>query len=177
MFNIRTSTFETNSSSSHSIVVTKQDHPIEKIEDCYHVLDGKVDFWDRDLQFGRSPFDVLTNWYGRLCYAIASFGEERLEEIENACRRHIPSFKGFDIPKYRPWWNEGEEERPYYGEIDHQSMGLLQSFLFKHDLSLEDFIFNDRYIVIIDGDEYCVFDTLMETPMFTPDAIEDMERA
>ena len=53
-------------------------------------------------------------------------------------------------------------------------MGLLKAALNKYGVSLEDFIFNDRFIIVIDGDEYGVFDTLIETDMFNKNAVEDI---
>lgn len=49
---------------------------------------------------------------------------------------------------------------PEYGYIDHQSSGLLQGFLRKNDISIEDFLTCKKYYVIIDGDEYCEWDKL-----------------
>lgn len=45
-------------------------------------------------------------------------------------------------------------ESVVYGSIDHQSFGLLQSFLENENISLKDFLINKKYVVIIDGDEY-----------------------
>lgn len=50
---------------------------------------------------------------------------------------------------------------PYYGNIDHQSDGMLQAFLEKQHVSLEDFLFKPRYVIVIDGDEYCELDKIV----------------
>lgn len=178
MITIRKGVFETNSSSSHSIVLTKENHQSETIADSNMIdggwrvnKDGIMDFWcEEDLEFGRSPFELLTDWYGRLRYAIASYGndKERLKDIEEICQRHIAGFVCFKFKKDR--WDNQE----YHGYVDHQSTGLLQAALKKHNTSLEDFIFNDKYIVVIDGDEYCVFDTLIKTDLFNNNAVEDI---
>ena len=44
---------------------------------------------------------------------------------------------------------------PEYGYIDHGSAGLLQGFLKKNNISIEDFLTHKKYYVIVDGDEYC----------------------
>ena len=54
------------------------------------------------------------------------------------------------------------DDVPFYGYVDHQSMGLLQRFLEKHKLSLEDFLKDPKYIVIIDGDEYCAWQKMFD---------------
>ncbi len=51
---------------------------------------------------------------------------------------------------------------PYYGDIDHQSMGLLQSFLNKHNITLEQFLADPKYVIIIDGDEYCTWSKMFK---------------
>ena len=54
-------------------------------------------------------------------------------------------------------------ELSYFGEVDHQSCTLLQSFLEREKISLEDFLINRQYIVIIDGDEYCAWDKFLKS--------------
>ena len=165
MIQIRKGVFETNSSSSHSIVITKENKPQKEMIEYNYLNDkGKLRLWEDELTFGRTPFAILNNWMGRLCYAIAAKHDSMMDEIEAVCYAHIAGFTGFEFDKSR--WSGTEE----YGYIDHQSYGLLEELLKK--TTLEDFIFNDRYIVIIDGDEYNVFDTLMETPLFTRENIE-----
>ena len=133
-----------------------------------------MDFWyEGDLEFGRSPFDLLTDWYGRLRYAIASYGgdKDKLNDLEEICQRRIENFDHFKFKEDR--WENGE----YHGYVDHQSIGLLNAALGKYSVSLEDFIFDDRFIVVIDGDEYNVFNTLVDTDMFNKDAVEDITSA
>lgn len=88
-YQIRKSVWETNSSSMHSLVVTKKNSNIrmtqEEIrhefyldEDWYrehHKNDKKevikIDPWDNE--FGRSPFNVLVTFRDKLAYAIAEY--------------------------------------------------------------------------------------------------------
>ena len=173
MIQIRKGIFETNSSSSHSIVITKNDKPADgMIDGDWHVgNDGFIDFWyNEDLDFGRTPFDLLSDWWGRLRYCIASYAgdKEKIKEIEEICQRRISGFVGFKFAKDR------FDNSDYQGYVDHQSSGLLQAALKKYNIPLEDFIFNDRYIVVIDGDEYCVFDTLVESDIFNKANVDDI---
>jgi len=46
---------------------------------------------------------------------------------------------------------------PDYGSIDHQSKGLLTSFLKSNNLSLEDYLVRKDIITIITGDEFSTF--------------------
>lgn len=82
-YQIRKGCFETNSSSAHSLVVTKKNSNVrmtqQEIRDEYY-LDEE---WNKgkniicldkyDNEFGRSPFSVLTTFRDKLTYAIAEY--------------------------------------------------------------------------------------------------------
>ena len=71
---IRRGVFETNSSSMHSIVVTNNDIKNVSTKDYFWVwkspCNSKISFWGSDIEFGRSPFDVLGTAYDKLKYAL-----------------------------------------------------------------------------------------------------------
>ena len=169
MINIRKGTFETNSSSSHSLVVFKESNNAANDELWRLGDDGKLYIYANELEFGRGPFELLTDWYGRLRYAIASC-PDKIEEIEAACYKNVPGLTTIKYPG--EGWNN--KNTPYYGYVDHQSVGLLENFLNTHNITLEEFIFNDKYMVVIDGDEYCIFDTLQHTPAWNKDSVEEV---
>jgi len=60
---------------------------------------------------------------------------------------------------------------PEFGTIDHQSMGLLKRFLKDNDLSLEDYLVRKDIVVVIDGDEYCELDNLIECGLINKNSI------
>ena len=62
--------------------------------------------------------------------------------------------------KERVTRSDYEYVTPDYGYVDHQSSGLLEGFLKKNNISVEDFLTCKKYYVIIDGDEYCEWDKL-----------------
>ena len=209
---IRKNCFETNSSSMHSIVVTKDKGQYSKEEftdDLYIWKDGKLNVWDSELEFGRYPFHILTTFKDKLMYAIASFcggytddekADEAFDEIEKIAKKYIPELKEIKLPEKREsifikedgteigpsgvwaedddefYYHNGKEKEhvirseyvnvsPDYGYVDHQSSGLLMSFLKRKHISLEEFLTNKKYVVIIDGDEYCYWETLMKSSL------------
>lgn len=163
MLQIRKGVFETNSSSSHAIVVGKKDS-MASLEDAKWRLDdnGMIEFYEGDLEFGWG-FDILINWYDRLRYAVASCADmcddDTLDRISSLCEKRIPGCKGLDLSEVK-------------GVIDHQSMGLFQEALSK--ISLEDFIFNDRYAVIIDNDNSALFTQIMACPFYSADNVQEI---
>lgn len=60
---------------------------------------------------------------------------------------------------------------PKFGGIDHQSCGVLKNFLAKNNLTLEDYLVRKDIVVIIDGDEYCVFISLIDCGLVDKDNI------
>ena len=58
---------------------------------------------------------------------------------------------------------EYTESEVIYSHIDHQSFGLLGGFLSKNNISLRDFITKAKYMVAIDGDEYCELENIMKS--------------
>ena len=169
MINIRNNVFETKSSSSHNLVVFKGNYEVpDHIDPEWYVDNNGIlkIYFQNDLEFGRAPFELLTNWYRRLCFAIASC-PDRIKEIEEACFRHLDGVYEIQYPT-DIWGNGGS----YYGYIDHQSTGLLSKVMALENITFDDFIFNDKYMVVIDGDEYCIFDTLQQTPAWNQDNVE-----
>ena len=64
------------------------------------------------------------------------------------------------------WWNY---ETYNTGSVDEN---ILSGFLEKHNISLEEFITNKKYVVIVDGDEYCTWDKLKSSGLVKLEEIE-----
>lgn len=58
-----------------------------------------------------------------------------------------------------------------FGGIDHQSAGLLQGFLKKYNISLEDFLVRKDIVVIIDNDNSCILSDMIEAGLVNMDNI------
>ena len=52
-------------------------------------------------------------------------------------------------------------------------MGIVQSYIEKHNLSLEEFLINKKYIIILDGDEYDMWGTMKESGLVNLDFIKE----
>ena len=224
-FTVRNGVWETNSSSMHSIAVTKTDEKYAQEEMLSDLWVDKNGTWNlkyrsEDLNFGRFPFQVLTTFAEKVKYVIASKGyywhgtyqkvshemEILLELITEIC----PAIKNIRWPtQYETAYRdqEGNEldyddlhyeygdglgyhyikdgkkypavkdddyevELNYYGDIDHQSSGLLEGFLKKEGITLKDFLSKKKYIVIIDGDEYCSWNTYKAAKIINIDYID-----
>lgn len=161
MKQIRHNVFETNSSSSHSLVITtdNEHYTREEINDEFYLTkEGKVRLWESSLEFYRSPFDILATFKDKLRYAIASSNGNLVDECRKICREYIDGFTDFEFDTKDYVWDsevkdyvEADEPVPNYGGTDDYE---IEGWLKKYNVSLEEFLTNKRYIVVVDGDEY-----------------------
>lgn len=161
MIQIRDNTFETNSSSSHSLIITDFDGkytPEEMMKGIYLWEDKETRMYESNLEFYRSPFSLLATFESKSRYAIASSDGRLADEVEKIWRKYIPNFNGFKFDmkteEYdydKKEWVDLDEPKPIYGGTDdYQIEGWLKGY----NVSLEDFLTMRRYMVVCDGDEY-----------------------
>jgi hypothetical protein len=180
---IRRGVFETNSSSMHSIVVTKNDVVKKGYFDYYSSpCNKKISLtWSDDIEFERSPFEILATAIEKFYYAVASFlggatyehllddnePDEYLKEMmasfDSLASSIFEDCNGVDYPDKLDCYS--------LGHVDHESCGLLKHFLEIENISLEEFIKNPKYIVVIDGDEYCVFNSMKKAGLIKEENI------
>ena len=160
MIQIRDNTFETNSSSSHSLIITDFDGkytPEEMMKGIYLWEDKETRMYESNLEFYRSPFSLLATFESKSRYAIASSQGHLADEVEKIWRKYIPNFNGFKFDmkteEYdydKKEWVDLDEPKPIYGGTDdYQIEGWLKSY----NVNLEDFLTMRRYMVVCDGDE------------------------
>ena len=166
MKQIRRNVFETNSSSSHSLVITTDDEHYnrEEINKDFYMTDGIVRFWDSSLEFYRSPFDMLVTFRDKLRYAIASSNGNLVNQCRELCQKYVDGFVDFKFDKIDYVWDsevedyvETDDPIPNYGGTDDYQ---IEGWLKHYNISLEEFLTNKRYIVVVDGDEYCVWSNI-----------------
>lgn len=172
MKQIRFNTFETNSSSSHSFVITDFEGRYSQEEIMEHVFlweGGKAVMWPSDLEFGRSPFDFLNNFASKTRYAIAASNGRLVPQIVEVWKKYVPGFSHFEFDeKYRVWDEEKQkyvdtdEDNPVY-EYGYTDDYMIEGWLKKYNVSVEDFLTMKRYIVVCDGDESCIWDRVRDS--------------
>ena len=161
MIQIRDNTFETNSSSSHSLIITDFDGKYtleEMMKGIYLWEDKETRMYESNLEFYRSPFSLLATFESKSRYAIASSQGHLADEVEKIWHKYIPNFNGFkfdmkteEYDYNKKEWVDLDEPKPIYGGTDdYQIEGWLKSY----NVSLEDFLTMRRYMVVCDGDEY-----------------------
>ena len=176
MINIRKNTFETNSSSSHSLVITDTNNghytPEEALKELHWMRDGIWSPWD-DMYFGRSPFQVLYTFKDKLRYAYAcaptrvsgpdknghyTYSRE-FYKVTDVVKKFIPEFKGVDF---------GKKSDRHIGTDDC----LLPQWLKKLNMPLIEFLTNKNVIVICDGDEYQIWSDMKKLGVINTEKIK-----
>lgn len=161
MIQIRDNTFETNSSSSHSLIITDFDGKYtsdEMMKNIYLWADKETRMYESNLEFYRSPFSLLATFESKSRYAIASSDGRLADEVEKIWHKYIPNFNGFKFDmkteEYdydKKEWADLDEPKPIYGGTDDYE---IEGWLKSYNVSLEDFLTMRRYMVVCDGDEY-----------------------
>ena len=176
MRQIRNGVFETNSSSMHSLVIKKNSeyYTHEEMVDDLWLHDGVWKIWDSDrITFGRSPFDCLNTFESKVRYALASLcgwhsdAEEKFKEIEQQVTEVVPECIEIKLPT--AWYYGEDDERLSYGSVDED---ILTPFLENTGITLKEFLTNKKYVVIVDGDEYCIWNSLKDSGLVNTDEIE-----
>lgn len=160
MIQIRDNTFETNSSSSHSLIITDFDGkytPDEMMNGIYLWEDKKKRMYESHLEFYRSPFSLLATFESKSRYAIAASNGRLADKVEELWYKYIPNFNGFEFDtkdeEYdydKKEWVDLDEPKPVYGGTDDFE---IEGWLKNYNVSLEDFLTMRRYMVVCDGDE------------------------
>ena len=173
MKQIRHNVFETNSSSSHSLVITtdNEHYTREEINKNFYITkEGKVILWESSLEFYRSPFDILVTFKDKLRYAIASSNGNLVDDCREICKKYVDGFTDFEFDTKDYVWDsevndyvEVDEPIPNYGGTDDYQ---IEGWLKYYNVSLEEFLTNKRYIVVVDGDEYAIYDHIKKSGLF-----------
>lgn len=166
---IRENTFETNSSSMHSLVISKKARPYSNdAKNLYYYGDEFELFGCCDTQtFERHPFEVLSDPKDKLRYYVAHYvgfkkEKERLKEVEDL----VHELTGCPKKKIKLYYEDIESWRSdkvvkAYGWAGINDTGEdVFNYIEKNNISLREFILDPRYTVIVDGDEYQEFKKL-----------------
>lgn len=180
---IRNNTFETNSSSMHSLVITKKSRP-------YTQWQKNLGHYNRDWEFElfgccdtcrfeRHPFEVLSSPKDKLRYYVAHYvgfknEKGRLKEVENlvheltGCPKKKIKLYYEDIES----WNSNKAVKTYGWAGVNDTGEDVFDYIERNNISLKEFIMDPRYTVIVDGDEYQEFGKMFLKGLIDIDNIE-----
>lgn len=174
----------------------------EEVKKCFYVGKNgfykiNYSFDDEGMHFGRHPFRILTTFNDKVRYTLASMcrfkNDEVYKEVCDIIRSYIPEFKDFEckfeVDTYsKEYYTEdqiismfGEKNYIgvdeywvvwgyYLGSVDED---ILTGFLEKKNITIKEFITNKKYVVVVDGDEYYIFDKCKSSGIIDLAMIED----
>ena len=173
---IRLNTFETNSSSMHSLVISKDPKPYTISEMQLDHYQGEKDYklfrYENGI-YERYPFQVLRTPKDKLKYWVAKYiGTENRKEL-------IPEVKEFihnqtNVKLNRIDLKTDDVDYPYGYASSNDTGEDVENYIKTHNISMEGFIMNPKYVIIIDGDEYQEFKKLFQSNIINSSTVEDI---
>lgn len=180
MINVRRCVFETNSSSQHSLAIAPKAfteiYGYMKNEIPEHMIEKGVLYLGKygGLYYGRAPFQILYTLVDKLRYAYAcsEYDKDFRDEVIKFIQKLYPEITRvstfehkFEEDRYLEWKREGELAEDYW-YVKEPSVGTdepyLQGWMKQYNFTLEDFITDPHYVVIVDGDEYCIWKDMIK---------------
>ena len=190
MIQIRSNCFETNSSSSHSLVIIKN----EKTEYLtseqvyqqlqYHLEEckdkpGKYIYvpriYDGEGSYNRYPFQVLNTFKKKLFYLYAHAPVRVYPPKNNRkySRYQLEYYKVTNyIKKYLPWLEGVKWDNWYCDEKPTSEAHGFEGALKSAGISWYEYLFNKNIIVICDGDEYQIWKDMKRLGIINEENIE-----
>lgn len=152
MFSIREGTFETNSSSTHSICIPK--------EDAYMTIPKRLEINLNDYEFGweYEEYDSVEERFAYLIFGITAGWQDtyleqsqRLEKLLKTIGRYVETIKvrGLDIVNY----NNQTYYETYDGYVDHASeLKEMVDTLLENEDMLKRYLFSDNTFILTGND-------------------------
>lgn len=88
------------------------------------------------------------------------------EEVYSIIRKFYPDFIEFDYQ---------------FSRSDYPDIGLIEEscnvygFIKRHNITLEDFLTDNAYVIFVDGDEYCVLNNMIRHGIIKKENFEEIE--
>ena len=175
---IRAGVFETNSSSMHSLVISDNAKSYTEDELVFGWTEqDEVDIFEFFTQeegyFERFPFQVLRTPKEKLAYYIAHYigfkdDKSKINGVINLIKKQT------GLPKSKIKITTGSRYHKYGWAGTNDTGEDPFEYVEKHNISLEDFILNPKYTIIIDGDEYCSLKNLFDAGIIDINYIKDI---
>lgn len=164
---IRKGTFETNSSSMHSLVITNEKDARFTTEEMRKSVninsDGVITLSCYDMYFG-NDFGILSTFGEKLRYYLpalccSTLENPTLNRIKEVVKKCIPEFTDFNFTDV---------------DNDHICGYVEDSYMAKHintNEKLYDLLTLRSNIIIVDGDGYCIFNDFVKSPLCNTETI------
>ena len=129
--------------------------------------------WDR---WDDKPFEIYSDGNTEYFDEAEQVPYDKLIYVDKSERKDLSKddlvrgmYKNVDIdgrPIEEAWFDV-----PKFGSIDHASSGLLKRFLKETNMNLEEYLIRKDIVVVVDGDEYCELENLINCGLINEGSI------
>ena len=152
---------------------------------------GVLILYDMDVDFKRHTYNIVKNAQDRLAFVIANVCgpyctkeqyTDILQDVTEVIKKLNPNFKEYYFEEiryinigYTPYSIELPKDQPVYETgwpIDAEEFAVWTE---KHDIGIEDFITNNKYMVVIEHAENLFFKKLLDEGYINPDSVENYD--
>ena len=139
---------------NHDAIITlKEGHTVneEEIRENGWIWNNKMRIWNSDLDLRNSAMQIMSSFREKLIYALSTLSgyryrgwEKRSDEIQHVFAKYLP---GVELEAD---YDKDEWPMRFTGTNEY----LLYPFLKQNKITIEEFLTNTKYIVVVDYVEY-----------------------
>lgn len=159
----------TANNSSHYFIERKK-VPGDREPDLIVSDEGVVNVTDEDIDFSGRTFRILESPFQKSCYACGHLEQDRVPDVIRSLRKAYPDISQVVFPKVR----SGRKVISDYGAAPLQNRRAFARFLQIGGISLESFLLDHKYLVIIDGIDDILGD-MIRSGLFDMENVSRME--
>lgn len=138
----------TSNTCSHYFIERKN-VPLEEAPDLVITDEGVVNVTAEDLDFSGRTFRILGSPFQKSCYACGQVGADQVPDVVRILRKAYPTLTQVIFPKKR----SGRKVINDYGDFGEDNKRAFRGLMADQEISLEAFILDPRFLVIIDGED------------------------
>ena len=159
----------TSNGCSHYFIV-RREAPDDPSLDLIISDDGIANVTTEDMDFSGRSFRILESPFQKSCYIFALMEADQVPDVIKILRKAYPDISQIVFSKSRG----GRKSFHEYGTLAEATKKVFWSLLEAKGISLEQFILDNKYIVIIDGVDDILGD-MIKSRLFDIDNIVLME--
>ncbi len=154
---------------SHYFIVRNQ-VPAEAAPDLILSGEGVANVTSEDLDFSGRVFRILESPFQKSCYAFGQMEPDQVPDGIRILRKAYPGLTQLVFPKIR----SGRKVVSDYGRFDEEHKQTFRHFMTAKGISLESFILDPKYLMVIDGSDDILGD-MIKSRLFDLDNVELLE--
>lgn len=154
---------------SHYFIV-RNHVPVESSPDLILSSEGAANITSEDLDFSGRTFRILSSPFQKSCYAFGQMEPDQVPDGIRILRKAYPDLTQLIFPKIR----SGRKVVSDYGRFDEDHRRAFWGFMNARGISLEAFILDPKYLIVIDGPDDILSD-MIQSRLFNLENVSVLE--